>query len=139
MANNPGNRPTLAANPCPLHMDRTTPARGDIAGISRQKSAVDLPMAGGYDNATKPEKPMIENEEEIPLREVKVKPYGTHGIMPANPEDCPYRGENSCISSSGISMCGALYEEDYDVEPGHITIRCMEDQTFSPEVQALMR
>jgi len=73
-------------------------------------------------------------EDEIILREVKVIPYGSHGIIPANPEDCPYRGENSCISSSGTSICGSLCEDDYDIEPGHITIRCMEEKTFSPEL-----
>jgi hypothetical protein len=73
-------------------------------------------------------------EDEITWREVKVKPYGSHGIIPANPEDCPYRGENSCISSSGESLCGALCEDDYDIKPGHVTIRCMEEQTFSPEL-----
>ena len=81
---------------------------------------------------------MSESEDDFPedmppLREVKVQPYGSYGLMPANPEDCPYRGENSCISSSGDGFCGALYDEDYDVEPGHTTIRCMEDQTFSAE------
>jgi hypothetical protein len=76
---------------------------------------------------------MIEDEDDIPLREVKVQPYGSHGIMPANPEDCPYRGENACISSSGDGFCGGLHDEDYDVEPGHTTIRCMEEPTFDAE------
>ena len=70
------------------------------------------------------------------LREVKVKRYGHHGLIPVRDGDCPFRGENSCISSSGMSLCGGLHEDDYDVEPGErgdATIRCMEDQTFDAE------
>jgi hypothetical protein len=74
-----------------------------------------------------------ENEDEIILREVKVKPYGSHGIIAANPDDCPYRGEDSCISSNGMSICGSLYEDDYNIEPGHVTIRCMEE-LFIPDL-----
>jgi len=74
-----------------------------------------------------------EDEDLPPLREVKVQPYGSHGLMPADPEDCPYRGESACISSSGTSLCGALYEEDHDAEPGQATIRCMEEPSFDAE------
>jgi hypothetical protein len=73
------------------------------------------------------------DEDMPPLRKVKVQPYGSHGIMPANPEDCPYRGENACISASGMSQCGALYEDE-EIEPGKTAaIQCIEEQTFSAE------
>jgi hypothetical protein len=77
----------------------------------------------------------MKEDEDIPLRAVNVQPYGSRGIMPANPEDCPYRGESACISSSGESFCGGLYEEDYDADadPGQATIRCMEEQTLDEE------
>jgi hypothetical protein len=74
-----------------------------------------------------------DEDDTPPLRKVKVQPYGSHGIMPANPEDCPYRGENSCISSSGMSQCGGLYEDE-EIEPGKTSvIHCMEEQTFDRE------
>ena len=74
------------------------------------------------------------DEEDITIRVVKVKPYGSYGVIPVNAEDCPYRGENACVSSSGESFCGGLYEEDMDVEPSQTSIRCIEDQTFSQEM-----
>lgn len=77
---------------------------------------------------------MIEDDDLPPLREVKVKPYGSHGLIPADPKDCPYRDEGACISRSGTSLCGALFDEDHDAQPGQDTIRCMEEADFSPDI-----
>jgi hypothetical protein len=65
-----------------------------------------------------------DNENEIHVlkyRPVAIKPYpnSTEGAFPLHPEDCVYKGEISCYTRSGDSLCGG-----YMGDIGYAVIRC---------------
>ena len=50
---------------------------------------------------------------------VAVKPWGSSGCIPIDGAECQFKGEISCVSGSGDSMCGSYM--------GHLSsnvIRC---------------
>jgi hypothetical protein len=69
--------------------------------------------------------------QELPTpgaRKIPSRPNSNDGVMPANDEDCPYRGEICCVSRSGDSMCGG-----YSGDAGNGFIYCEEPDTFPEE------
>ena len=72
---------------------------------------------------------MSQSADEIRL--VRVVPYGSAGYRPVNKQaGCPlwhyYRGDISCISSSGGSLCSG-----YLGHVNHDTVRCGEENPMA--------
>lgn len=66
----------------------------------------------------------IDNKPElVSFRAVAVKHYGSDGCMPIYEDDCPYKGEISCVSSSGDSICGG-----YMGHAGNYVVKCSEKE-----------
>ncbi len=59
--------------------------------------------------------------EFVRFRAVAVKDYGSEGCIPIYADDCPHKGEISCISGSGGSICGG-----YMGHAGNYVVKCTE-------------
>lgn len=43
------------------------------------------------------------------FRTVAIESYGSEGCKPLHADDCMYKKDGSCISSSGDSICGGYF------------------------------